>query len=60
MTISNQAEEHFRQAFDLIRKMPKGKERDDLIDRVLTFCLKISGFKDGQTLRVNYEKEIPK
>jgi len=40
--------------------MPKGKERDDLIDRVLTFCLKISGFKDGQTLRVNYEKEIPK
>lgn len=57
MTIESQAEEHFRKAFDLIKKMPKTKERDDLIDRVLTFGLKISGFKNGQTLMVNYEKE---
>ena len=50
MTVETQAEEHFRKAFELIKQMPKTKERDDLLKRALEYCVLLHGYKKGQTV----------
>lgn len=50
MTVESQAEEHFRKAFELVKQMPKTKERDGLLMRVLEYCLVLHGFKKGETV----------
>lgn len=50
MALSDQAEEHFRKAFELVKQMPKTKERDDLLKRAMEYCVVLLGFKKGQTV----------
>lgn len=56
MAIADSAEEYFRQAAELLNKMPDTKERNDLLCRIIIFCLKLAGHKDGESLTINIPK----
>lgn len=52
MTTHSQAEDKFKEASDLLRKMPKTKEREELLIRIIEFCLRLNGYKNGQTINI--------
>lgn len=47
MTMENQSEECFRKGFELVKSMPAGEAKSDLIDRVIEYCLRLKGIKEG-------------